>query len=719
MGDSTIEEKVDVTLVENIDIKVAEEAVETESTSSATTDLPDKKASKYVDNFELGELIAEGTASRIYHAKNESMEGNFALKIISQDLYRTEAAATRLLNSLRAASQVTNPYLATIYDCGRTKDGSIYVVTDYIKGRTLKDLIASGELLQGQRFIEIFRQLTQALKSLHHHNIVHGDLKPGNIFIVDTKELEWTAHDFIKVVDYGIAGALTEVERLEYLKLSSKDGCPNYMSPEQCLSFALDARSDIYSMGLVMHEALTGSPLVGGHSQVHAILRQLNLKPSKLKESGWQISDSLERVLMKCLEKNRSARYFAIEDLELDLELAANDLSNLPGLADNAKSNAPPEAEKKALKVGKKQIFKKRKVKILAAYTVLTGVICGALAYGPGFKSEPFKLKHEAEQEMGHALNLLNDTPPMATPGEFSQYSQDMMPWRGPHRRNMDHALFHANKAEEKAQRAVLFYAWQHPFASGHRFKHNMAQLQTFMGELYLRDMFDEYGARRDSSTWYPTGNSATLELSSRKMYPSFPGLLQNSQAMPDYQAAEAWFNKAAKTLKRTFCENDLKMLWEAAYTNYQLNPKSGAVIAYHRAILDVLSKADTPDFESMIMAHRNIASIYLNTGQYEKAIKELQKAKSIDSELNKIPATYSSQLDAEIAFAFLKEGKFDVAEKLAASNLQRIEQNLMDTYPLTHDVHSFNIEILTQALALQGKTVPYNALAPFSSSAP
>ncbi len=710
MGDSTIEEKVEVvevTLVENVEIKEAPEG-------SNEVAKPEAASRKMVGDFELGDLIAEGSASRIYQAKNDKLNGSFALKIISQDLYRTEAAATRLLNSLRAASQVSNPYLATIYDCGRTKDGSIYIVTDHIKGKTLKDMIAAGELLQGQRFIDIFRQLTQALKSLHHHNIVHGDLKPGNIFLVDTKDLEFTSHDFIKVVDYGIAGALTEVERLEYLKLSSKDGCPNYMSPEQCLSFALDARSDIYSMGLVMHEALTGSPLVGGHSQVHAILRQLNLKPSKLKESGWQISDSIERVLMKCLEKNRSARYFAIEDLELDLELAANDLSNLPGLADNGKT-AQQETERKALKVGKKEMFQKRKVRIMAAYTVLAGVVVGALAYGPGFKSEPFRLKHEAEQEMGHALNLMNETPPMATFNEFPQFSQEMMPWRGPHRKQMDHAMFHVNKAEDKAQRAALLYAWQHPFASGNRFKHNMAQLQTFVGELYLRDMFDEFGARRDFATWYPTGNSETLELSSRKLYPSFPGMMQNAQALPDYQAAETWFNKAAKTLKRSFCESDLKMLWEAAYTNYQLNPKSAAAISYHRVILDVLSKAENPDFESMIMAHRNIASIYLNSGQYEKAIKELKKAKALDSDLNKIPATYSSQLDAEIAFAFLKEGKFEVAEKLAAENLQRIEGNLMDTYSLTHGVHSFNMEILTQALASQGKSIPFNAFTEFS----
>ena len=666
----------------------AEESPVQEDPAAAASEPAESAAPKNC-SFKMGELYAEGSASRLFHASHQLLKGDFSLKLISQDLYRNETAAQRLLRSLQMVSQVSNPHLASYYESGRMKDGSIYVVSEQLKGRTLKDMIAAGELLNSQRFIEIFRQVSQALKSLHQQNVVHGDLKPSNIFLVESA----SGHDFVKLLDYGIASAFTEEERLEYLKLLSLSGCPNYMSPEQCLSFGLDARTDIYSMGLVMHEALTGSPLVDGHSQVHALLKQLNLNPKSLHDLDNRVPESIEKIIMKCLQKNRSTRYFAIDDLELELELAASDVSNIPGLAEPTPMLSVPVD----IKVGAETNKRKKKRRRL----IIAGVV-GALAVTSISAANDMRLtsnaaRHEAEMENATAIRTI------AMASQNNDLTQQGPPWRREGFRS-HHALRHFKSAERSGLTAIWLYKMENLFHRDNKYRHHLSGLQTFMGELYLKDQYNDDGSRRDRNEWLSRSNEADpVDLARMKLYPAFPGLLPAPKAFPDYASANYWFDKASRTVKRNYDQRDLNLLWDRAYTKFQLDSKNPEVIELHRKIIEITQSQPVVDKNTLIMSYRNIGLIYLMNGEFGKAVHEIKEARKIDADFNKIPGPFSAQLRVELAYAFLKEGKFDVAEMLAKENLDFFSRGALNQ-TMSALPELLNSQVLQQALVSQGK---------------
>lgn len=694
------EEASKVTLVASDEDVADNDKVSSEQTPGAAQPQSKSAQSKQPANncsFKMGDLYAEGSASRLYHASHDLMEGEFSLKLISQDLYRTEAAAQRILRSLQVVSEVANPHLATYYESGRLKDGSIFLVSEHLKGRTLKDMIAEGELLNSQRFLEIFRQVCQALKSLHARDVVHGDLKPSNIFLIDAGP----GHDFVKLVDYGIANAFTEDERLEYLKLLSMSGCPNYMSPEQCLSFGLDARSDIYSMGLVMHEALCGSPLVDGHSQVHALLKQLNLKPASLNDSGSQVSDSIEKIVAKCLQKNRSARYFAIEDLELELELAASDVSSIPGLAESKHAmmrNIPLDLNAAAEE--QKEKSKRRRKRLIVAGIVGT-VAVGSICVAVDLRKDSTAARHKSEQELSFGMRILGQSMQPAVYVDPNNILRDASPPFKFHS-----ALRHFKIAEDSARRAIWLYKLENLANHDHKYKHNLSNLQTFMGEVYLKDQFMEDGTKRDRNEWYTRTNySAIADLASLKLYPAFPGLQPTPSAFPDYSSANNWFDKASRTIKRNYDLRDLNLLWDRAYTKFQLDNNNPEVIELHRKIIETIQAHQPSDKNTLLMTYRNIGLIYLLNGEFGKAVHELKEARRIDEDLNKIPGPYSAEIKAELAYAFLKEGKFDVAEKIARENLGQFGSTIDQSPVSVSPALMLNSQVLMQALKAQGKT--------------
>ncbi len=671
--------------------------------------------------------IGSGAAGTVYKARRDDLDADLVLKVISKELYRNELAAKRLLASLQRVSTVSNFHLASYYDCGVTENGAIYFVSDELKGRSLKELFESGELFYGNRFLELFKQICSGLKSLHENDLLHGDLKPSNIFILDVKG----KGDFVKICDYGINSSFTEESRLDYMKLLSRTGQANYMSPEQCLSFGLDARSDIYSIGLLMYEALSGQPLARGESQIHSMLKQLNLRVRSLRESGFDISESLEKIIMKCLEKNRSSRYYSITDLEIDLELAASEIAYIPGLSEEPDrkndSNATPAPSEKTR-------TKKRRRRRLIVAGLVGSFLLSSITFALLQRRDSTYFQHQAEMHLAlanaydrpvlplsqapanPALGPLVAGPTLAEPGNLNDIPDAQALGKDASILYPQVPLVpvltraqkrHFDRAEGSARRAIIAYKIENLFRRDRQYRHRLSSLQTLLGEIYLRDQFAEDGGRKSRSDWLNKNSEGVYgDLSSVRLYPAFPGLLAGL-TLPDYKAAEVWFEKAARTLKKDYGVTDLDLLWDLAYTKFQLGKSQEAIEVHHR-ILRVMENQKLQDKNALLMTHRNIGLIYMLNGHYSQAVGELQDAIKVDEDLNKTPGKMTDELRVELAYALMRDGKFELAEQLAVENLTKLKADGAWSAPswVLGGPYELNMQVLTESQRVQGKMI-------------
>ena len=234
----------------------------------------------------------------------------------------------RFLREARAASALSHPHIATIHDYGKTDDGQPYIVMEYIEGKTLADLIREGSLTI-PKYLRIIRDVAGALAEAHRHGIIHRDIKPSNIAVDD--------RGIVKVLDFGLAKhiGLESVEHLpEGNSLDTRTregllvGTPMYFSPEQALGVELDARSDIFSLGLVLYECLTGKPAFVGSTPMEICAKVIRDQPVPPSQINRAVSGDLERVTLRTLEKSADQRYQSASELAADLETLEFSLSS-------------------------------------------------------------------------------------------------------------------------------------------------------------------------------------------------------------------------------------------------------------------------------------------------------------------------------------------------------------------------------------------------------
>ncbi|HEY9755695.1 MAG TPA: protein kinase, partial [Oculatellaceae cyanobacterium] len=236
-----------------------------------------------------------------------------AIKTIHSNLY-TPAAVQRFQIEGKAASSLSHPNIVAVYDFGVTQFGQPYMVMEYVNGRTLSDLLRLEGGLSSKKFLEVFSQVCSALAHAHRKSIVHRDLKPGNIMLVSQGHSE----ESVRIMDFGIAKILTEGDSTPSLtKTGETIGSPLYMSPEQARSLKTDYRSDLYSLGCVMYECLTGSPPFEGQTFMETLLMHMEKMPPSMKEAslGREIDPRLEKIVMRLLAKEPEQRYASMDDL--------------------------------------------------------------------------------------------------------------------------------------------------------------------------------------------------------------------------------------------------------------------------------------------------------------------------------------------------------------------------------------------------------------------
>lgn len=229
-------------------------ALPEEPLDSVETGAPDRFIGTTIEGrYEVLSLAGKGGMSAVYRARHLLTQRIVALKLMHSHLLTDESAVRRFQQEAKAASRLHHINAISVLDMGITNDGQPYLTMDFLEGRSLSEEIRSCGKIEAMRSIHVFLQVCAALAHAHDQRIVHRDLKPSNVMLIQADD----DPDFVKVVDFGIAKILREGS--ESLKLTATGdvfGSPYYMSPEQCMGNQLDARSDIYSMGCLMYEAL-------------------------------------------------------------------------------------------------------------------------------------------------------------------------------------------------------------------------------------------------------------------------------------------------------------------------------------------------------------------------------------------------------------------------------------------------------------------------------
>jgi len=291
--------------------------------------------------YEILSFVGRGGMSVVYKARNRAVGSIVAVKALKQDLVADEELFARFCQEAKAVQMLIHPNIVTVHEFGVTLTGQPFIVMDYLDGQTLSDLLERDERISVKRMLKIFIQVCDGLAHAHSHKIIHRDIKPGNIMLIETAN----DTDFVKLFDFGFAKLLPTRGLAAQALTQHGDvlGTPLYMSPEQSRGKDLDSRTDIYSVGCVMYEALTGKAPIIGENVLDTMQKQISEVPATLETArpDLYIPEALTTVLFKTLEKDRNNRYQSMSDLKRDLEMINNAVlgkqtinkGSLPGLA--------------------------------------------------------------------------------------------------------------------------------------------------------------------------------------------------------------------------------------------------------------------------------------------------------------------------------------------------------------------------------------------------
>lgn len=260
------------------------------------------------DRYELLEKIGEGGMSEVYKAKCHKLNRFVAVKILKKQFADNEEISQKFKREATAIANLSDANIVNVLDVG-TQDEIDYIVMEYVSGKTLKELINYSGKLTYNTAIKIAMQIAKALDCAHRNNIIHRDIKPQNILVTENGE--------VKVTDFGIAKS---TDSKTITNTTSIIGSAHYLSPEQAKGTYIDFRSDIYSFGIVLYEMVTGRLPFEGESPVTVALKHLQEEPVPPKNINSAIPDSLNKLILKAIEKEPIRRYQNAKEIIQDLQ---------------------------------------------------------------------------------------------------------------------------------------------------------------------------------------------------------------------------------------------------------------------------------------------------------------------------------------------------------------------------------------------------------------
>ncbi|CAN5535043.1 hypothetical protein BH23ACI1_BH23ACI1_29050 [soil metagenome] len=280
-----------------------------------------------IQHYRIGERLGAGGMGEVYRGEDVRLGRPVALKFLPQALKSDPESRARLLNEARAASLLNSPNIATTYDIGEDH-GAAFIVMEYVAGELLSSRVAKGPL-PVRDAIDVAIQVADALEEAHSRGIVHRDIKSANLMR--------TERGLIKVLDFGLAKFLpaggADVTRAQMTMAGMVVGTVSYMAPEQALGRQIDHRADLFSLGIVLFEMLTGRVPFEGTTPTEIIDRILHEVPSPPSRYTSNVPTGLDAVVARALEKDRVLRYQSARDLKADLRAVAAELDGAPGRA--------------------------------------------------------------------------------------------------------------------------------------------------------------------------------------------------------------------------------------------------------------------------------------------------------------------------------------------------------------------------------------------------
>jgi len=284
------------------------------------------------EHYQILSLIGTGGMSAVYKARHLLMDKIVAIKVLLAHLVSHANTLRRFQQEAKAVSHLSHPNIIAVHDFGISPQGQPYLIMDYLEGHSLSDLLEKVKCLPPERAYPIFFQICDALGHSHQRGTVHRDLKPSNIMLVKSGHTE----DFVKIVDFGIAKLMPghEAEGQHLTKTGEIFGSPLYMSPEHCMGQNIDARSDIYSMGCVMYEALVGRAPFHGNNVLETMYMRLSETAPSFSQvrPDLKISPDLEAVIFTAMAIEPEQRYQTMEELKAQLELTLPENQGRGGL---------------------------------------------------------------------------------------------------------------------------------------------------------------------------------------------------------------------------------------------------------------------------------------------------------------------------------------------------------------------------------------------------
>jgi beta-lactam-binding protein with PASTA domain/tRNA A-37 threonylcarbamoyl transferase component Bud32 len=262
----------------------------------------------YSGRYELTHLVARGGMAQVYRAVDRQLDRPVALKVLFPELSVDRAFVERFRREAQAAANLSHPNIVPVFDWGED-DGTYFIVMEYVEGRPLSAVLRDPDRLPPRQIATIGASVAAALAFAHRHSVVHRDVKPGNVLITPEGE--------VKVTDFGIARAVNTEESLT--QTGAVMGTAAYFSPEQAEGKVVDARSDIYSLGVVLYEMCVGKPPFTGDSPVAVASKHVRDMPVLPRAANPSVPAALEAVVMKAMSKNPDDRYGSAEEFRADL----------------------------------------------------------------------------------------------------------------------------------------------------------------------------------------------------------------------------------------------------------------------------------------------------------------------------------------------------------------------------------------------------------------
>lgn len=327
------------------------------------------------NRYEILEKIGNGGMATVYKARCHVLNRNVAVKVLKEE-FTTDAEFVKRFNiEAQSAASLSHPNIVSIYDVGNEGD-IYYIVMELVQGKTLKEIITDEGILPWKWTVNIAIQIASALEVAHRHNIVHRDIKPHNIIITE----DGTA----KVTDFGIAKA---VSNSTITSFGATIGSVHYFSPEQARGGYTDAKSDLYSLGVVMYEMLTGKVPFDADTPVSVALKHMQEVPAEPKTLNPTIPDSVNKIIIKAMQKEPSLRYISATEMLTDLKESIKNPNGNFVVMSKAVTDEPTrvmsveEAEKEAKREEKQGKKKKNKAKKI----VLIVLLCLLIFFGAMF----------------------------------------------------------------------------------------------------------------------------------------------------------------------------------------------------------------------------------------------------------------------------------------------------------------------------------------------